>query len=134
MSAARRNKFERTWVSLLQLVCPNGRLLTNPLATVPKADEAADVRRQRRALTEAELVRLLAVARQRPLLDNATVRRGKDKGKQICQLRPETVARLERLGRERALIYKMLVLTGLRKNELATLTVGQLDLDANPPS
>src|SRR5262249_35997282 len=31
-------------------------------------------------------------------------------------------------GRERALIYKTLVLTGLRKGELASLTVGQLDL------
>ena len=29
--------------------------------------------------------------------------------------------------------YKTLVLTGLRKGELATLTVGQLDLDADPP-
>jgi len=38
------------------------------------------------------------------------------------------VARLQAVGRERALIYKMLVLTGLRKNELATLTVEQLDL------
>lgn len=28
--------------------------------------------------------------------------------------------------------YKTLVLTGLRKNELATLTAGQLDLDADP--
>jgi integrase len=37
--------------------------------------------------------------------------------------------RLEALGRERALIYKTLVLTGLRKNELATLTVAQLRLD-----
>jgi integrase len=32
-------------------------------------------------------------------------------------------------GRERALIYKTLVLTGLRKGELASLTVGQLHLD-----
>jgi hypothetical protein len=45
----------------------------------------------------------------------ATVRRGKDKGKPICQLRPETIERLDRLGRERALIYKTLVLTGLRR-------------------
>ena len=37
------------------------------------------------------------------------------------------------LGRERALIYKTLVLTGLRKNELATLTVGQLRLDGPMP-
>ena len=34
---------------------------------------------------------------------------------------------------ERALIYKTLVLTGLRKGELASITVGQLDLDAPTP-
>ena len=45
----------------------------------------------------------------------------------------EFVAKLERLGRERALIYKTLVLTGLRKGELASLTVGQLALDAPMP-
>jgi integrase len=39
----------------------------------------------------------------------------------------------ERLGRERALIYKTLVLTGLRKNELAAITVGQLELDGPCP-
>ena len=43
-------------------------------------------------------------------------------------LRAETVERLTRLGRERSLIVKTLVLTGLRVNELRTLTVGQLDL------
>ena len=41
--------------------------------------------------------------------------------------------RLEAVGRERALIYKTLVLTGLRKNELATLTVAQLRLDGPIP-
>jgi len=40
---------------------------------------------------------------------------------------------LERLGRERALIYKTMTLTGLRKGELASLTVGQLHLDAACP-
>jgi len=34
-----------------------------------------------------------------------------------------------RLGIERALIYKTYFLTGLRKSELASLTVGQLELD-----
>jgi len=76
---------------------------------------------------------LLDVARRRPLLDRMTVRRGKRKGEPIAKLRPGTRAKLERLGRERALIYKTLVLTGLRKGELASLTVAQLDLDANPP-
>ena len=37
--------------------------------------------------------------------------------------------RLDLLGRERALIYKTLVLTGLRKGELASLTVAHLCLD-----
>ena len=46
---------------------------------------------------------------------------------------PDYVAKLERLGRERALIFKTLLLTGLRKGELASLTVGQLDLDAPMP-
>jgi integrase len=41
--------------------------------------------------------------------------------------------RLEAVGRERALIYKTLVLTGLRKGELASLTVAQLRLDAATP-
>ena len=45
---------------------------------------------------------------------------------------PEFMADRQRLGRERALIYKTMVLTGLRKKELATLAVGHLDLDAEP--
>lgn len=44
--------------------------------------------------------------------------------------RSDVIAELEQLGRERALIYKTLLLTGLRKGELASLTVGQLNLDA----
>ena len=47
---------------------------------------------------------------------------------------PDLIETLERLGRERALIFKTLVLTGLRKGELASLTVGQLDLDTPMPS
>ena len=52
------------------------------------------------------------------------------KGERYADVRPEVRARLELLGRERALIYKTLVLTGLRKGELASLTVASLDLDA----
>lgn len=37
--------------------------------------------------------------------------------------------RLRRLGRERALIYKALVLTGLRKNDLASILINQAELD-----
>src|SRR5690606_19815479 len=83
--------------------------------------------------TESELVKLLEVARQRPLLEAMTVRRGKRKGQAGANLSAATRKRLEQLGLERALIYKMLVLTGLRKDELATLTVGPLELDGPAP-
>jgi integrase len=84
-------------------------------------------------MTEAELVRLLDVARRRPLLEALTVRKGKRKGEHYANVRPEVRERLEALGQERALIYKTLVLTGLRKNELASLTVAQLRLDGPIP-
>jgi integrase len=54
---------------------------------------------------------------------DAAVKRARDALKD----NPGLVAQLERTGHERALIYKTLVLTGLRKGELASLTVAQLD-------
>jgi integrase len=62
-----------------------------------------------------------------------TIHRGKRRGQAVAKLRPEIRAQLEALGRERAIVYKTLVLTGLRKNELATLTVDQLRLDEPIP-
>lgn len=61
-----------------------------------------------------------------------TVRRGRRKGEAVAKIQDKTRRRLERLGRERALIDRTLVLTGLRKGELASLTAGQLALDADP--
>src|SRR5581483_735430 len=55
------------------------------------------------------------------------------KGERYADVRPEVRERLECLGRERALIYKTLVLTGLRKGELASLTVGQVVFDGPLP-
>src|SRR5262249_58166494 len=67
------------------------------------------------------------------VLEAVTVRRGKRKGEAFAKVRPEVRQRLEAVGRERALIYKTLVLTGLRKNELSTLGVAQLRLDGPVP-
>ena len=133
MGAVTRNAYREAWVTFGNWCVHNGRLLSSPFADVPKADAKADRRRQRRALDVDELRRLLDVARRRPLLDRMTVTKGPRKGEVYGRLRPEVQRRLERLGWERALIYKTLVLTGLRKGELASLTVGQLVLDANPP-
>ncbi len=68
------------------------------------------------------------LATARPLTDARTIRRGARKGLATADLDAGHVDRLVAVGRERALIYKTLVLTGLRKNELRTTTVGQLDL------
>ncbi len=54
-------------------------------------------------------------------------------GRDAMKDSPEYIAKLERLGRQRALIYKTLILTGLRRGELASLTVGQLELDGSQP-
>jgi len=45
---------------------------------------------------------------------------------------PARLKRLERLGRQRAMFYLLAVSTGLRRNELASLTVGQIHLETTP--
>jgi integrase len=135
-----------------------GRATANPFSRLRKLDEADDVRRQRRALTGDELRRLLTVARLRPVAEfgRATVRivddarpassratwkradltldtvvAAAERGR--TRLRPDVVERLDRDGRERALLYAVLVTTGLRKGELAALTVGDVRLDDEQP-
>ncbi len=78
-------------------------------------------------------MRLLDAARRRPLAEAMTIRRGQAKGTRQAMITDATRARLDRIGRERALIYKTLVLTGLRKGELASVTVGQIDFDGRVP-
>ncbi len=111
MGARTRNTYRAAAVAFCNWCIETGRLVVNPFAHVPKADEGIDPRRQRRALTESELVKLLNVARRRPLIDAMTIRRGKNKGEGVAVLREDTRRRLESLGRERELIYKTLVLT-----------------------
>jgi len=134
MSAGSRNGYREACVGFGNWCVRTRRLSSNPFASVPKANAKADCRRKRRALTEEELVKLLAVADRRPLLEAMTIRRGEKAGKPLAKVRNQTKQRLERLGHERALIYKTLVLTGLRKAELASLTVGQLDLGTATPT
>lgn len=108
------------------------RLIANPFDGMARLNEQAERRRQARALTENELTRLLEAARARPLKHAMTVYRGKDKGKLLAKVSDDRRAELERLGHERALIYKTLVLTGLRANELRTLIIGDLSFGDVP--
>jgi integrase len=129
IGAKTRNLYRGALVSFCNWCVRSRRLPKNPLASIPVANVKADRRRERRAMTEEELSRLLAVARERPLLEALTVRKGPRAGERYAELRLEVKERLELLGWERALIYKVFLLTGLRKAELASLTVGRLYLD-----
>lgn len=84
-------------------------------------------------MTESELSRLLTVAAVRPLNDARLVRKGPRKGQLAAKVKPARVVKLKRLGRERALIYKTLIVTGLRKGELASIKVKQCRLDGDRP-
>jgi integrase len=133
MAGRTRNTYLAALVAFANWCVREGRLTSHPFGRVPKADEKSDQRRKRRAMSEPELIRLLDVARDRPLIDAMTIRHGPRTGQVVARLTDDRRARLTALGRERALMYKTLVLTGLRRGELASLTVGRLDLDAAPP-
>src|SRR5262249_28281479 len=89
MSARTRNANQGAMVAFCNWCVEAQRLTVNPFKSMPKANEKADPRRQRRAMYESELVRLLEVARQRPLRDAMIVRRGKRRGEMYADLRPE---------------------------------------------
>ncbi|MFN3192283.1 MAG: tyrosine-type recombinase/integrase [Aureliella sp.] len=97
------------------------RMLSNPFDGAGKIDEQADKRRPARALTAGELERLLDAAERRPMIEALTIRRGPHKGVLAAKVSGERRAELVQLGRERRLIYKTAILTGLRLNELRTL-------------
>jgi|GEM_PF-410420 len=128
MGARTRNYYRDAIVRFANWLRDAGRLTSHDLNKLPKADERADPKRHRRALTPEEIARLLEVAARRPLEENQTVRRGKNKGQRSAELRPEVAERLLETGRERVLIYRTLICTGLRFGELRTLTVARLDL------
>ena len=108
------------------------RILANPFDGMGRLDTKQDRRRVARSLTEAELVRLLKAARERPLMEAMTVRRGPNKGKPVARVSADRRAKLEKLGIARALIYKTAVLTGLRANEMRTLRVSDLSFGDVP--
>jgi len=160
LSARTRNTYAISWCAFGNWCVDTGRLVANPFPRLGRANERGDRRRHRRALAGDELRRLIDAARRRPLAEYGrppiNVVRAEDepqkrsswtyeavtpeniakceaKARERLNDRPDLVARLEALGRRRALTYKTLVLTGLRLNELRSLTVGMVDLDGRAP-
>ena len=86
------------------------RLPSNPLAGVERLNTAVDVRHARRALTAEEVAKLVDSARSSGV-----------------RIQGYT-------GEQRARIYLVSFLTGLRRNELASLTRRNFALDTVPPT
>jgi integrase len=108
------------------------RLKENPVRATAKP--RGEVVHERRAETVENLKRLLTVAAERPLLEAKTVRKGPRNGERYADVRPEVRDRLVLEGRERRLLYKTAILTGMRQGELGRLLVGDLRLDGAAPA
>jgi site-specific recombinase XerC len=157
MAAATRNEYLASMVAFCNWAKKTHRLMANPLTGMEKADCSGDRRHVRRALTADEVGRLLCAARIRPvaevgrrpqrLPDDQKAGRGTwtyepltAENLDACHAwglarldgQRDRQARIERLGRERALFYLLAVSTGLRRKELGRLTTGQVHLDAVP--
>ena len=132
LSARTINMHRAAIVAFCNWCVAEGRLAANPLAGLSKTQETEPARK-RRPLTEDEIGRLLKTARERPLRDALTVRRGKNKGKPLARVSEKERRRLTQVGQCRALVYKFMILTGLRRSEVASLTVGALCLDEHNP-
>jgi len=133
MGARTRNSYAASWSAFANWCVDTHRLTVNPFARLAKANENGDARRKRRALNADDLARLIAVAHSRPVVDAMTIRRGKRKGELAAKVSDGQRRKLETLGHVRGLTYKMLTLTGLRLNEVRSLTIGGTDLGGPTP-
>ncbi len=86
------------------------RMERNPFAHLSRLNSKVDVRVERRALESDELARLIDAAE-----------------KSTQTFRGLT-------GPDRSALYTLAAMTGLRANELASLTVASFDFQANPPT
>jgi integrase len=108
------------WVTWLR---KKDRIASNPLdrIDVPTGGKKT---KERRALNVTLIQKLLDATRQRPVA-TFSVRYGEE-------IREEVRKMLELRGRERALIYKTAVYTGLRLGEIAALRPCHLELNKKP--
>jgi integrase len=101
------NAHRATIIAWMNWMVSVGRIPENRLEGIPTLDERKDRRRERRALLDEELTRLIAAARER---DEELA----DEDREYCP---------------RATIYLVAARTGLRRSEMAKLSWGDVDLD-----
>ncbi|MBM4081630.1 MAG: hypothetical protein FJ278_18145, partial [Planctomycetes bacterium] len=110
MSARTSNGYLVAIKSFTAWLAKEGRISENPLRHLSPVNAQADVRRARRALTPDECRRLLEAAHHSN----------------------ETILGMD--GRDREAIYRLVLSSGLRWNEVRSLTRGSFALETNPPT
>ena len=140
MGARTRNSYRESMVAFANWAVVNNCIAINPFQKIPKAQESSDRRRERRALAPSEIVTLLNAAEERPLHDQLAVgsRKASPSKKpapdgRLAKISDATREKAMRLGLERKLLYATMIYTGLRKNELASIRIGQVFLDHDIP-
>ena len=97
----------------------------DPLASLDRLQGQDDIRRKRMALTPEQVARLLDAAERRSvenyLADHPSAK-------------PETIGRFRHYGLQRATIYRLGALAGLRPTEIKNLTWACIDLEGQPPT
>lgn len=137
--ATTKNKKRTYVVSFCNFLWGSNRLPSNPITrfSVQRAKaKETEVKRVRRGLKLSEIRCLLEAAEKYPLVSSQTNKggRGAKKKPQVrpAKLKPKTVEMLQRRGRERRLLYRIALLTGLRRKEIERLRVQHLELDRTP--
>jgi integrase len=133
MGMKTRNGYREVMMTFCNWAVKDNSIAVNPLSRVPKLRESADKRHERHALSSEEIVKLLNAAESRPIHDVTAIRVGKRKKVTKANVREEIQAEAKQLGLERKLLYATLIYTGLRKSELASITIGQIFLDHEIP-
>lgn len=128
----------------------NDLIATNPCTRAPRPKKfKKDRRKFRRAMTEAELEKLILVARLRPLAEYAKMRIIGSRNREYwaanpinlgnieglaedCELLTKDVEKMRVDGLKWSLAYRMLALVGVRWEELRSLTAGQFTFGDEP--
>lgn len=112
-------------------------LAANPIVRVAQRKAGSDepAPRTRRSYTVAELRRLLEAAREYPLAARTQPKGGRPRAdgtpaartKPAAELTDEYRETLVATGKEREMVYRLLLVTGLRREELSKVTVGMFN-------